>query len=286
MRQRRLKRLDEHLINQQLLEAIGAEEGLPEASPIHALAEAIRTHTVVEEEDAGGGSSWPELVTIHGILADAGDEKKSDEEGRIVVAQLEALGTKASDEAKVVIQEMLDDCHTCLDSAVGFDPILQTMLVDKLGMLEQHLAETKESTDAPKAGDEAAPVPGEGAKQQGKPAASAAARTIRVNEDALDRFMSCVGELITAAESFSLAERRLRDANTDGSILRDLGAAIRSFEELSDELQETVLGLRRVPLRGALQKIPRLAREIGAQLGNAPSNRASLRRVLRRERFV
>ncbi|MHC4975317.1 MAG: chemotaxis protein CheA [Planctomycetota bacterium] len=262
---------DIHSAMHDLLGAIASEAGIHEDSPIHAMVEAIRSHSLddsrAQDQQQGASLSSDQLNKIRGILADAGEQKKSDDDGRVVVACLESMRASVPVEAQSIIDEMLDDCRTCLDSAVGFDPILQTMLADKLALLEPLLAGEAESPDPTSA---PSGVPSEGAQspsQSKAPSSSAAARTIRVSEDALDRFMSCVGELITAAESFSLAERRLRDADTDPGVLRDLGAAIRSFEELSDELQETVVGLRRVPLRGALQKIPRLAREVGAQLG-------------------
>jgi two-component system, chemotaxis family, sensor kinase CheA len=250
----------------ELLVALEGEKAIADDSPIRSMAAAIRTHSNEIPAEDGGGSSHPELVKLREILADAGQEKKSDEEGAVVVSVLETLSVKASDEARGIIQDMLDDCKICLDSAVGFDPILQTMLVEKLDMLEPHFGEGEAQEEQQNVSGSPTESSGSGNATPSKASGGAAARTIRVSEEALDRFMSCVGELITAAESFSLAERRLRDADTDSTILRDLGSAIRSFEELSDELQETVVGLRRVPLRGALQKIPRLAREIGAQL--------------------
>lgn len=109
--------------------------------------------------------------------------------------------------------------------------------------------------------------------EQGRPAAQPAtgapaeSRSLRVDQDKIDRLMRCVGELLVARGTFPmLAERLSRDHRLDAMAkeVKDAGAQI---SRLAEDLQGAVMAIRMLPIRTILQKFPRLVRDLARTLG-------------------
>jgi two-component system chemotaxis sensor kinase CheA len=105
----------------------------------------------------------------------------------------------------------------------------------------------------------------DGGKDVGKadPQQSAAASaTIRVDLDRVDRLIDLVGELVInqAMLSQRVMEAGIASASAIGMGLDDL-------EQLSREIQDSVMAIRAQPVKSVFQRMPRLAREVAAMTG-------------------
>jgi two-component system chemotaxis sensor kinase CheA len=115
-------------------------------------------------------------------------------------------------------------------------------------------SEAKPAPAAEKAG-------GEGGKAQAAPAA-AAATTIRVDLDKVDRVVNMVGELVIAQAML-------------GQVVQDLPEAMSArmmqiLEEVTHhtrELKDSVMSMRAQPVKSVFQRMPRLVRELSAKTG-------------------
>jgi two-component system chemotaxis sensor kinase CheA len=79
--------------------------------------------------------------------------------------------------------------------------------------------------------------------------------------------MSYVGELIVTAETFNYLQKMIEQDKVNPNTVRAFKNANQAFRELSDELQESLMEIRRVPIKGILQKVNMMARELSHQLG-------------------
>lgn len=84
---------------------------------------------------------------------------------------------------------------------------------------------------------------------------------ISVNLSKLDTLHDIVGEIITT-ESMVIANPDL-----EGLELESFSKAARQLRKLTDELQDTVMSIRMVPLAGVFQKMGRIVRDMKIKLG-------------------
>ena len=110
-----------------------------------------------------------------------------------------------------------------------------------------------------------AAAPAAPAKKAEKPAASSGGggkqSLISVNLIKLDQLHDIVGEIITT-ESMVVSNPEL-----DGLKLESFQKAARELRKLTDELQDTVMSIRMVPLVGPFQKMHRIVRDMKQKLG-------------------
>lgn len=108
---------------------------------------------------------------------------------------------------------------------------------------------------APKAEQEKAPVADNKSGGAGKQS------LISVNLTKLDQLHDIVGEIITT-ESMVISNPEL-----DGLRLESFSKAARELRKLTNELQDTVMSIRMVPLTGPFQKMNRIVRDMKVKLG-------------------
>ena len=90
-------------------------------------------------------------------------------------------------------------------------------------------------------------------------------RTLRVPAERIDTLVRLTGELTVARNALShLSRLASAQGNPLASQLKDQQA---TFEQLTGELQRSVLTLRVMPLRAVFQRFPRALREISEELG-------------------
>ena len=134
------------------------------------------------------------------------------------------------------------------------------------------LRESLDSTRARVDGGAAVPAqPAAKAKDSAtaKPAlaAPAAATTIRIDQEKLDRLMRVVGELLVAKGSFPALVEKLssgEDLVVLTRMVKDTGAAI---SHIAEELQASVMSIRMLPVKTVFQRFPRLVRDLSRNLG-------------------
>jgi len=92
-------------------------------------------------------------------------------------------------------------------------------------------------------------------------------QTIRVDQEKLDRLFRNVSELLVARGTLPLLARRLdRDLRLT-EMSRDVKDSGNTISRIAEELQNTVMSLRMIPIRSVFQRFPRLARDLARSLG-------------------
>jgi len=93
---------------------------------------------------------------------------------------------------------------------------------------------------------------------------------MRVEEGKIDQFLDYVGELIIVREMFGNVGKRLR-ALREHELSTEFQRAMGAFTALSHDLQRSIMEVRKVPVKFALQKVPRLVRDVAASAGKQAS---------------
>ena len=87
-------------------------------------------------------------------------------------------------------------------------------------------------------------------------------KTMRIEEEKIDGFMDVVGELIINAEVFNYLQKKLEAGlELDKSIMEFKNANL-DFSELIFNLQKELAEVRKIPLKGIFQKLPRMVRDL------------------------
>ncbi|HUZ91951.1 MAG TPA: chemotaxis protein CheA [Methylocella sp.] len=98
----------------------------------------------------------------------------------------------------------------------------------------------------------------------GKPEAGKSQATIRVDLDRVDRLINLVGELVI--NQAMLTQRML-----EAGLARASGVAngLDELEQLTREIQDSVMAIRAQPVKSVFQRMPRLVREVAAMTGKS-----------------
>ena len=183
--------------------------------------------------------------------------------------------TTAQDEAAIreVFEFVEGDCQLSITAAEPAEAAL-SLDIDIASLLSAaapHVAEALPPLDAPAAAPietvqpaaAAAPaVPAAPtAAAAGAPAAAPQA-TIRVDLDRVDRLIDLVGELVI--NQGMLAQRV---AESDLARSSHIAVGLDELEQLTREIQDSVMAIRAQPVKSVFQRMPRLVREAAAATG-------------------
>ena len=126
---------------------------------------------------------------------------------------------------------------------------------------------------APAAGKPAAPA----RQAAAKPAAAAPpaehqqkSSSIRVDHERLDHLMNLIGELIINRNRYTLIARSLEDTNDDidiSQVAQSLSETTYAMARISDDLQDTIMKVRMVPVSSVFSRFPRLVRDLSRKSG-------------------
>ncbi len=103
-----------------------------------------------------------------------------------------------------------------------------------------------------------------------EPAKSSASSTIRVDHEKLDHLMNLIGELIINRNRYTLIARHLEDANNEVDIqhvAQSLSETTYAMARISDDLQDTIMKVRMVPVASVFSRFPRLVRDLSRKSG-------------------
>ena len=179
------------------------------------------------------------------------------------------------EELKPALNEASEDFTAIFESGIDFDDVLMGLMrsryqsfIAELDLTLPQDGEDSQDSDEEYSLDEeevgAKPKEAGGAKPEDKQRES---KTMRISEEKVDGFMTYVGELIVTAETFNYLQKMIEQDNVNPNTVRAFKNANQAFRELSDELQESLMEIRRVPIKGILQKVNMMARELSYQLG-------------------
>lgn len=94
--------------------------------------------------------------------------------------------------------------------------------------------------------------------------------TIRVDHERLDHLMNLIGELIINRNRYTLIARSLEDSsdNIDIShVAQSLSETTYAMARISDDLQDTIMKVRMVPVSSVFSRFPRLVRDLSRKSG-------------------
>ena len=120
----------------------------------------------------------------------------------------------------------------------------------------------------PKAPKPQAPAPEADDQAMTVKAASKSSSTIRVDHEKLDHLMNLIGELIINRNRFAMLARSLEDGQTDvQEVAQSLIETTDAMNRISDDLQDTIMNVRMVPVGTVFSRFPRLVRDISRKTG-------------------
>ena len=130
---------------------------------------------------------------------------------------------------------------------------------------------------APEAAAPAATAAAPAAVKSAAPASAAAKKdeapktssTIRVDHEKLDHLMNLIGELIINRNRYTLLARQLEDSsNVDlAEVAQVLSETTYAMARISDDLQDTIMKVRMVPVSTVFSRFPRLVRDLSRKSG-------------------
>jgi two-component system chemotaxis sensor kinase CheA len=175
-------------------------------------------------------------------------------------------GMPVTAEAVTLILSTIDCIKTILQ---GLETLAQEPagndgdLIEQLGRLARgeslapERADDRRSEHDRRRGDERRSEAGD--KPAGEASDKPAGHSIRVNVDTLDYLMTTVSELVLTRNQLLEIVRRHEDS--------DFKAPLQRLSNVTAELQEGVMKTRMQPIGNAWQKLPRIVRDLAAELG-------------------
>ncbi|MDQ7833261.1 MAG: chemotaxis protein CheA, partial [Desulfovibrionaceae bacterium] len=101
--------------------------------------------------------------------------------------------------------------------------------------------------------------------EAGKPKVSS---TIRVDHEKLDHLMNLIGELIINRNRFAMLARSLEEGKEDVvHIAQQVTESTYAMARISDDLQDTIMKVRMVPVSSVFSRFPRLVRDLSRKSG-------------------
>ncbi len=186
-------------------------------------------------------------------------------EASYLVWRVKIPGDVAEAAIRDVFDFVGDECPIDLTrgEAAALAPGPVAPVVDIDALLQAAKAETAASAPKPLAA--AAPAPsGEdpAAKDSAKAPGPGAAATIRVDLDRVDRLIDLVGELVI---NQAMLQQRVGESDLARSSTVAIG--LDELEQLTREIQDSVMAIRAQPVKSVFQRMPRLVREIAGSTG-------------------
>jgi len=173
------------------------------------------------------------------------------------------LTTEREQSAIVEVFDFVDgDCDLSIEE-IAEDHAESPIAPTDVGDLDIAALIAKAQSAAPDPGPEAPPTRDAPAARAPEPMTHAAAgATIRVDLERVDRLIDLVGELVI--NQAMLSQRVL-----EAGIARASGVAVGldELEQLTREIQDSVMAIRAQPVKSVFQRMPRLAREVAALTG-------------------
>ncbi len=91
--------------------------------------------------------------------------------------------------------------------------------------------------------------------------------TIRVDHEKLDHLMNLIGELIINRNRFVLLTKELEEKKDLTEVIQDFYETTDALGRISDDLQDTIMQVRMIPIRTVFSRFPRLVRDLSRKSG-------------------
>lgn len=217
-----------------------------------------------------------------GVLKEDGQHKESiDSLYRSLVTIQNSASYMEHDDLKVYAERtagLVDQARNSeMDFSDMYDILMQeTEIIEQIiekFILSQESAqsapEPKEESglSVPEAAQSAAGTSAAAAKQKaaqagGKDSKGKGSSTVRVDHSKLDHLMNLIGELIINRNRFAMLARGLEEEQDPAEIAQQLTETTYSMARISDDLQDTIMAVRMVPVQTVFSRFPRLIRDL------------------------
>lgn len=232
--------------------------------------------SAIEPKDALSGSFQLNGEDVSQLVHDVAeafvwpaDNSWNDERSGMVLDRLADFSLACRTHGDKGNQEKVDaavkDFKVIYESPIGVDEgLLSVVWANVAAVIQRLLPETKkvEATPTLKETSPEAAAPESNTAQQAK-----RVRSIRVNENHLDRFLDDVSALFITCERLKDVQARMAVSESVGELVEELRQINVTFSTQANELQKSVVSLRKVPIRGLLSKFPPMARKLAVDLG-------------------
>jgi two-component system chemotaxis sensor kinase CheA len=223
--------------------------------------------------DAEVGDDTVADESVEPVDGFGGDEDALDLDGAVAGSD----ATSPADEAETFDDPAVDDllADAELDDDAGFEADDDAPLDAGAGDADAAAGATPSTdfddpgfSDEPEAADDGPEIDeerlerirtlGVPARDGDAEAGAATTQSIRVDVDSLDRMLNLVEGLVTS-------RARLRRALIENEPREVLEDELDDLEDVTSELQDTVMDVRLVPLRTAVNKLPRIVRDVARE---------------------
>ncbi|MCH7799928.1 MAG: chemotaxis protein CheA [Chloroflexi bacterium] len=119
-----------------------------------------------------------------------------------------------------------------------------------------------ETLDTAAATSDAAPTGDKGSKQQ-----TQKAQTVRIDVERLDHLMNMIGELVIDRTRIVQIGKALEAKYRDDDLIDALGKTSSHIEKVIDELQESTMKVRMLPIGTVFSGFPRMIRDLALKVG-------------------
>lgn len=92
-------------------------------------------------------------------------------------------------------------------------------------------------------------------------------RTLRVDQDKVDRLVNLVGEMVVAKNALPYLAQRAESEYGSRELAREIKSQYVVINRIAEEMQDAVLQVRMMPVSSVLQRFPRLVRDLSRRLG-------------------
>ncbi|RCS41204.1 chemotaxis protein CheA [Bremerella cremea] len=174
---------------------------------------------------------------------------------------------KSSDEDHRKVEAAIKDFKTLYESPIGVDQGLISVIWDQLAIIiaRFHPEITPPVAEPLASAVKTAPVPEATPAETSHPNPKRS-RSIRVNENHLDRFLDDVSGLFITCERLKDVQTRMVEAESIAELVEELRQINVTFSTQANELQKSVISLRKVPIGSLLSKFPPMARKLATDL--------------------
>lgn len=227
----------------------------------------------------GGADVSKEIRSARQFIHDISKASNSESDCDQFLSALDVLdktAREAGDKALVDnIGAVRTDFVAIHDSGIGFDDLLADLLHEKFDAVingvevcdsrtRKCMVNGQPSGEIALDKTSAPPTVPDKATTQSEPQSG---KTLRVAEEKVDSFMSYVGELIISSEVFAYIQKKLETYPEVREITQEFKNANLAFNDLSTQLQKSLMAVRRIPVRTMTQKLPRIVRDTSSQVG-------------------
>ncbi len=237
--------------------------------PLMEIVEVIRAHSpsLVKErranvqeklffEEMDVSREYSDIVTT---VDEVNQQNFSDGHVKIVFASLDSLIEKhngrGSAEPLELLNRLKEDLQLIYQEGTGFDELLAEIT-------QESMEKYKAMLDTPKMEKET--VQAEDSSRQPKDAVRT--MQIKVDQAKLDQAISTAGEMVAVSEFFNYLQTQIVNGGISENLI-NLKDAITSLQAHSDALSRELYDIRKVPIKEALQTLPRLVRDLQVSFG-------------------